>query len=119
MNRASWCTGQKPLESSGASPNVRAAADGLLALGYELKPAKTTVPGKLPENYLRFIDPRYPASGAGYLTPTYFGFGRTSDRERPAALPGAELLAAMVKFSHVDSVQPGLSAAMNCSRTSR
>jgi hypothetical protein len=49
------------LDSSGASPNVRATVDGLSALGYDLKPAKTNVPGKLPENYLRIMDPRYTA----------------------------------------------------------
>src|SRR6516164_4966839 len=46
------------LASSGASPNVRAAVEGLFGLGYELKPAKTNVPGKVPENYLRIMDPR-------------------------------------------------------------
>jgi hypothetical protein len=99
------------LDSSGASPNVRAAVDGLFALGYELKPAKTNVPGKLPENYLRIMDPRYTAHGVGYLTPTYFALSRMSDRERLADLPGAELLTAAVKFSHVKSPHPGLNAA--------
>jgi hypothetical protein len=99
------------LASSGASSNARAAVEGLSALGYELKPAKTNVPGKLPENYLRIMDPRYTAHGVGYLTPTYFAFTRASDRERLADMPGAELLTAAVKFSHVESAQPGLDAA--------
>jgi hypothetical protein len=99
------------LDSSGASPNVRATVDGLSALGYDLKPAKTNVPGKLPENYLRIMDPRYTAHGVGYLTPTYFAFSRMSDRERLTDLPGAELLTSAVKFSHVESPQPGLDAA--------
>jgi hypothetical protein len=51
------------LESSGSSRNVREAADGLLAMGYELRLAKTTVPGKTPENYLRIMDPSYTAHG--------------------------------------------------------
>jgi hypothetical protein len=101
------------LESSGASPNVRGAVEGLRALGYELSPAKTNVPGKLPENYLRIIDPRYPAAAVGYLWPTYFGFTRTADQERLADLPGAErqTASAQVKFSHVESVESGLNAA--------
>lgn len=99
------------LESSGSSPNVRAAADGLRDLGYDLKPATTTVRDKLPENYVRFIDPKSPASAVGYLTPTYFGFARAGDRQRLADLTGHQLLAAMVKFSHIDSVEPGLHAA--------
>ena len=99
------------LASSGASPNVRAAVEGLFGLGYELKPAKTNVPGKVPENYLRIMDPRYTAHGVGYLTPTYFAFTRASDRERLLHLPGAELLTTAVKFSHVENAQPGLDAA--------
>jgi hypothetical protein len=99
------------LESSGASPNVRQAIEGLSVLGYELKPAKTNVPNKLPENYLRIMDPRYTAHGVGYLTPTYFAFSRAFDRESLANLPGAELLTGAVKFSHVESAQPGLDAA--------
>jgi hypothetical protein len=99
------------LESSGASPNVHAAIDGLHALGYLLRPARTIVPGKIPENYLRIIDPEYTAHGVGYLTPSYFGFSRATDRERLLSMPGAEPQTSQVKFSHVDSAQPGLEAA--------
>lgn len=101
------------LESSGASPNVRAAVEGLRALGYLLKPGRPNVPGKPPENYLRIIDPRHPAPAVGYLWPTYFGFTRAADQERLADLPGAEPqpASAQVKFSHVESVEPGLNAA--------
>jgi len=99
------------LESSGASPNVRAAVEGLDALGYVLIPAKTVVPDKIPENYLRIIDPEYTPHGVGYLTPTYFGFSRATDREFLLRMPEAEALAAHVKFSHVESAQPGLNAA--------
>jgi hypothetical protein len=99
------------LESSGASRNVREAAESLRAMGYELKPAKTTVPGKRPENYLRLMDPRYTAHGVGYLTPSLFAFSRGSDRERLANLPGATLTASAVTFSHTESAQPGLAAA--------
>lgn len=99
------------LESSGASRNVREAAEGLLAMGYELKPAKTTVPGKQLENYLRIMDPRYTAHGVGYLTPSLFSFSRGSDRERLANLPGATLTTSAVAFSHAESAQPGLAAA--------
>ena len=49
------------LESSGASRNVREAAESLRAMGYELKPAKTTVPGKHPRttcaSWIRDIPP--------------------------------------------------------------
>jgi hypothetical protein len=99
------------LESSGASQNVRAAVDGLNALGYVLRPARTIVPGKIPENYLRIIDPEYTAHGIGYLTPSYFGFSRATDRERLLGLPAAEPQSSLVKFSHVESAQPGLDAA--------
>jgi hypothetical protein len=99
------------LESSGVSRNVREAAEGLRALGYELKLATTTVPGKSPENYLRIMDPGYTAHGVGYLTPSLFSFSRGSDRERLANLPGAKLRGKSVTFPHVDSARPGLDAA--------
>jgi hypothetical protein len=99
------------LENSGASRNVRQAANELRAMGYELRLAKTTVPGKSPENYLRIIDPSYTAHGIGYLTPSLFSFSRGSDRERLASLPEATLLSNSVTFSHLKSVQPGLEAA--------
>ena len=99
------------LENSGGSRNVRDAALKLSAMGYELRPAKTTLPGKSPENYVRIMDPSYTAHGIGYLTPTLFAFSRASDRERLAGLPGATLLASSVNFSHVESAQPGLNAA--------
>jgi len=38
---------------------------------------------------LRIMDPRYMAHGIGYITPTYFGFTRGSDREALSGLPGA------------------------------
>lgn len=98
------------LQSSGASPNIRAAVEGLLTLEYDLKPAGTNVPGKVPENYLRIIDPKGTGS-VGQLWPTYFAFSRASDRKRLLALDGACPLTAAVKFSHVESVQPGLNAA--------
>jgi len=99
------------LEGSGASPNVRAAVDGLHALGYVLRPARTIVPSKVPENYLRIIDPEYTAHGVGYLTPSYFGFSRATDRERLLSMPEAEPQTSLVKFSHIESAQPGLNAA--------
>src|ERR1039458_643016 len=49
------------LESSGTSPNIREATDGLRAMGYMLRLAETNVPGKRPENYLRIMDPKYTA----------------------------------------------------------
>jgi CHAT domain len=99
------------LESSGVSGNVRAAAEELLAMGYELRLATTTVPGKSPENYLRIMDPGYTAHGIGYLSPSLFSFTRGSDRERLATLPGAALLSNSVTFSHIRSAQPGLDAS--------
>jgi len=99
------------LEGTGTSWNVREAADGLRAMGYELRLAKTTVPGKRPENYLRIMDPAYTAHGVGYLTPTLFTFSRALDRERLASLPGATLTGDSVNFSHVQSAQHGLAAA--------
>jgi hypothetical protein len=98
------------LESSGTSPNIRQAVDGLLAVGYTFKLAKAS-PGKQPENYLRIIDPKYTAHGIGYLTPGTFSFSRTSDRDRLKDMPGAWTVSNAVNFSHVDSVQPGLDAA--------
>ena len=98
------------LESSGASPNVREAIAGLRELEYDLTLPKTR-PGKVPENYIRIMDPRYTAHGIGYITPTYFAFTRASDREVLSSLPGAELLTSAVKFWHVESAQPGLDAA--------
>lgn len=99
------------LANSGASKNIREAADGLLAMGYELRLAKTTAPGKRPENYLRIMDPTYTAHGIGYLTPTMFSFSRSFDRERLGSLPGATLATSCINFSHVESAQPGLAAA--------
>jgi hypothetical protein len=99
------------LEGSGASRNIRESADSLRAMGYELRLAKTAVPGKRPENYLRIMDPQYTAHGIGYLTPTMFSFSRAIDRERLARLPGATLANSSVNFLHADSAQPGLAAA--------
>lgn len=99
------------LESSGASRNIREAADGLRAIGYVLRLPKTTVPGKRPENYLRIMDPAYTAHGVGYLTPTMFSFSRAIDRERLAPLPGATVASNSVNFSHVHRAQHGLAAA--------
>jgi hypothetical protein len=98
------------LESSGTSPNIRKAVDGLLALGYTFKLAKAS-PGKQPENYLRIIDPKYTAHGVGYLTPGTFSFSRTSDRDRLKDMPGAWTVSNAVNFSHADSAQHGLDAA--------
>jgi hypothetical protein len=98
------------LESSGTSPNIREAVDGLLTMGYTLKLAKAR-PGKQPENYLRIIDPKYTAHGIGYLTPGTFSFSRTSDRDRLREMPGAGPVSNAVNFSHVKSPQPGLEAA--------
>jgi hypothetical protein len=98
------------LERSGASPNVREAIAGVRELGFDLRLPKTR-PGKVPENYIRIMDPRYTAHGIGYISPTYFGFTRGSDREVLSGLPGAEPLPSYVRFWHVDSAQPGLDAA--------
>jgi hypothetical protein len=101
----------KRLESSGTSPNILEAVNGLRAMGYTLKLAETNVPGKRPENYLRIMDPKYTAHGIGYLTPKNFSFSRMSDRDRLAELPGATLVSSAVNFSHVKSAQPGLDTA--------
>jgi hypothetical protein len=98
------------LESSGTSPNIRKAVDGLLAIGYTFKLAKAA-PGRQPENYLRIIDPKYTAHGIGYLTPGTFSFSRTSDRDRLKDMPGAWTVSNAVNISHVDDEQPGLDAA--------
>ena len=98
------------LETSGSSPNIREAVDGLRSLGYTLRRPKTT-PGKRPENYLRIMDPAYTAHGIGYLTPTTFSFSRMSDRQRLTELPEAQPISNAVNFSHVQSAQPGLAAA--------
>ena len=98
------------LESSGTSPNIRKAVDGLHAMRYTFKLAKAS-PGRQPENYLRIIDPKYTAHGIGYLTPGTFSFSRTSDRDRLKDMPGARTVSNAVNFSHVDSAQPGLDAA--------
>ena len=57
------------------------------------------------------MDPRYRAHGVGYITPSYFGFTRRSDKQTLLGLPGAELQTSAVKFTHVESAQPGLNAA--------
>lgn len=98
------------LESSGTSPNIHEAVDGLHALGYTLRPPKT-IPGKRPENYLRIMDPAYTAHGIGYLGPRAFTFSRASDRERLLKMPGASPISNAVNFSHVQNAQPGLDAA--------
>jgi hypothetical protein len=99
------------LEKANVSPHVRQAVDGLLSLGYVLVPAKTRIPGKRPENYLRIMDPEYTAHGIGYLTPGNFSFTRGSDRGRLSHLAGARVLRSEVAFSHIEGVTPGLEAA--------
>jgi hypothetical protein len=98
------------LERSGASPNIREAIAGLRELGYQLK-LPTTKPGKPRENYIRIMDPRYTAHGLGLIGPSYFKFTRAIDRETLSRLDGAEPLNGAVKFSHVESAEPGLNAA--------
>jgi hypothetical protein len=98
------------LGSSGSSPNIREAADGLLSLGYTLRRPKT-IPGKRPENYLRIMDPTDSSHGVGYLTPTMFSFSRGSDRQRLMGMPEAVPISNAVNFYHVQSPQPGLEAA--------
>jgi hypothetical protein len=99
------------LASSGASSNAREAAEGLLAMGYQLRLPKTTVPDRRRENYLRIMDPAYTAHGVGYLTPTMFSFSRMTDRDRLADLPDAAMTAGYVNFLHTQSAKPGLAAA--------
>jgi hypothetical protein len=99
------------LESSGASRNVRAATDGLRAMGYELKLAETNRPGRRPENYLRIMDPNYRAHGMGLITPSLFSFTRGVDQDTLLGLPGARRRGSSVVLSHVESAQPGLDAA--------
>jgi hypothetical protein len=99
------------LEQTNRSSNIREAVDGLTEAGFRLILPDTDIPGKRPENYLRFMDPGYTAHGIGNLTPTNFEFTRRIDRDRLAALPGAHLQAQRVAFSHVQSAKPGLDAA--------
>jgi CHAT domain len=99
------------LASSAASSNVGEAANGLLALGYQFRLAKSRASDRLPQNYLRIMDPAYTAHGVGYLTPTMFSFSRASDRDRLAGLPGAVLAGEAVNFPHAGSAEPGLTAA--------
>jgi hypothetical protein len=99
------------LENANVSRHIRQAVDGLLGLGYVLLPAKTRIPGKRPENYLRIMDPEYTAHGIGYLTPGNFSFTRGADRERLSRRRGAVVHTSEVVFSHTESVKPGLEAA--------
>jgi hypothetical protein len=100
------------LEDSGVSRNIRAVVDGLRGMGYTLKLPETKVAGKQSENYLRIVDPGQAGRhGVGYLTPSYVGFARASDRERLLGLDGARPVTSAVNFDHAESAQPALEAA--------
>jgi hypothetical protein len=101
------------MEASGsASPHLRAAAEDLQALGYELRAANLRKPGTKPrEKYLRIMHSGYTAHGIGYLNLSNIEFTRWSDRDQLAALPGARLTDRTVVFSIANGSEQALSAA--------
>lgn len=101
------------MEATGsASPHLRAAAEALQALGYELRLPKVRKPGTKPrEKYLRIMHPAYTAHGIGYITLSTVIFSRGSDRDRLARLDGAQLTERDVRFSIATGIDQALSAA--------
>lgn len=98
--------------SGSASPQLKAAAEALQALGYELRAPKLRRPGTKPrEKYLRIMHPAYTAHGIGFLTLSSVGFSRRSDRDRLADLDGAQLTERDVVFSIATGIDQALSAA--------
>jgi hypothetical protein len=98
--------------SGSASPHLRAAAEALQALGFELRVPKVRRPGtKPPEKYLRILHPAYTPHGIGFVDLTSVGFSRWIDRDRLADLDGAQLTERDVVFSIATGIDQALSAA--------
>ena len=98
--------------SQNASPHLRAAAEALQALGYELRASNLRNPGMKPrEKYLRIMHPAYTAHGIGYLKLSNVTFTRGSDRGPLGDLGGAQLTDREVVFSIANGIDEALSAA--------
>ena len=98
--------------SQNASQYLRAAAEALQALGYELRASNVRKPGTKPrEKYLRIMHPAYTAHGIGYLKVSNVTFTRWSDRGPLGDLGGAKLTDREVIFSIANGIDEALSAA--------
>jgi hypothetical protein len=103
--------------SNGA--NTLAMIDGLRALGCKLVAPEVRRPGKRPEKYLNVYAPAGPRGAMLYLYPERAHFYRRTDRERLAAMDGAEVRGDYVSFDTTtpEGVQHALAAAQAVSRT--
>jgi hypothetical protein len=98
--------------SRNASLYLRAAAEALQALGYELRPSNVRKPGTRPrEEHLRIMHPAYTAHGIGYLKLSNVTFTRWSDRGPLGGLSGAKLTDREVILSIANGIDEALSAA--------
>jgi hypothetical protein len=81
------------------SPNVHAAYEGLMEIGYQLVPSQPRSGGD-PQSYFRFIDPERGEPATGYLTPMNISF--TRDRDRLASEAGGRVVPSTreVAFRH-------------------
>ena len=103
--------------SNGA--NTLAMIDGLRALSCELVAPEVRRPDKRPENYLNVYAPASPRGAMLYLYPERAHFYRRTDRDRLAAMDGAEVRVGYISFDTTtpEGVQHALAAAQAVSRT--
>ena len=101
------------LEANG-SPLVRSAYDGLVEIGYVMRPSTPRDPSGPRQSYLRFHDPARPGPAVGYLTPENISF--TLDRDRVKSEPGGRVVPSTgeVAFSHAE--QAGLTRGLGVAR---
>lgn len=101
--------------------NTLAMIDGLRALGCELRAPEVRRPDKRPEVYLNVYAPASPRGAMLYLYPERAHFYRRTDRDRLAALDGAEVRGDHISFDTTtpEGVQYALAAAQAVSTTLR
>jgi len=99
--------------------NTLAMIDGLRALGCELRAPEVRRPNKRPEVYLNVYAPASPRGAMLYLYPERAHFHRRTDRDRLAAMDGAEVRVDYISFHTTtpEDVQHALAAAQTVSRT--
>ena len=99
--------------------NTLAIIDGLRALGCKLNAPDVRRPGKRPEVYLLVYAPASSGGAMLYLYPQGAHFYRQADRDRLAAMEGAQNRGSYIAFDTTTSegVQRALAAVQAVSRT--
>jgi hypothetical protein len=95
-------------------PNIQAAYDGAIQLGYVAELAEPEDPDRPRPKYLRMHDPAVAGTASAfYLTPSNFDFATKAYRERVAGMPGAieKTRSVLFRLETAEGVQRALAAA--------